>query len=125
MSHQGHEQNQPRTDHRHRGRNAKESQAGANRDELGDQRQKIADHQVDHREPSPERAEAVENQLGMAAVRGRAQADSHLLYDACHQEGENHEGQEEADAETGSGRSVREHARPVILSEHDQNPGAD
>ncbi len=125
MSHQGNEQNQPRADDRYCGRNAKESQAGANRDELGDQRQKIADHQVDHGEPSPERAEAVEDQLGMAAMRGRAQADGHLLYDACHQEGEHDEGQEEADAETGSGRSIREHAGPVIFSEHDQNAGAD
>ena len=107
------------------GRNAEESQAGADGDELGDQGEKVADHEVDHREPSPERTEAVEDEFGVSAMGGGAEAHGHFLNDAGHDEGEDDEGKEEADAVAGSGGGIGQHAGAVVLSEHDEDAGTD
>src|SRR5579871_2203806 len=69
MRHEGDVENRERAEHRKPGRNAEEAEAGTDGDELGDQRQKIPDHQVDHREAAPEGPEAVVDQLRMPAVR--------------------------------------------------------
>jgi hypothetical protein len=56
---------------------------------------------------------------------GCAQADGHFLDYDGHAEREGDEGEEEADAEPGAGGGVGEHAGAVVLSEHDQDAGAD
>src|SRR5262249_38729858 len=76
-------------------------------------------------EPSPERAEAVEDEFGVAAMGGGSQADCHLLNDARHQEGQNDKGQEKSDAETCARCGVGEHAGPVVFAEHDKDAGSD
>ena len=47
---------------------------------------KLPTHEVDHGEPSPEGTEAIEDEFGVAAMRGGAEADGHFLDDAGHAE---------------------------------------
>jgi hypothetical protein len=61
----------------------------------------------------------------MAPMGSRAQANSHLLNDNCHQECQEDKGDKEANAKLGTGCCVREHARTIVFAQHDQNPGAD
>ena len=56
---------------------------------------------------------------------GGAETHGHLLNDAGHDEGENDEGEEEADAVAGSGGGVGKHAGAIVLAEHDEDAGAD
>ena len=63
---------------------SKEAEAGTDGNEFGDQREKIADSEIDHGKPSPEGTEAFEDEFGMAPMGSRAQANSHLLNDNCH-----------------------------------------
>ena len=42
---------------------SKKAKSGTNGNEFSDEGQEIPDHEVDHREPSPERAKAIEDQL--------------------------------------------------------------
>ena len=122
---QSHDQNQQCAQDGDCGRDAEVSEAGADGDELGDQREKVADHEVDHGEPSPEGSEAVEDEFGVSAMSGGAEAHRHFLDDAGHDEGEDDERQEEPDAEARAGRGIRQHAGPVVFAEHDQDAGAD
>ena len=119
VSHQSDEEHEPCTQDGDGGRDAEESKAGADGDELGDQREEVADHEVDHGEPSPEGAEAVEDEFGVTAVRGGTEAHGHFLHDAGHDEREDHEGEEETNAVAGSGGGVGEHAGAVVFAEHD------
>ena len=95
--------------------------AGLDRDEFGDQGQKIAEHQIGHREIAPERAETLKNQFGMAAMRHCPEAHRHFLHDEGHDEGEQDERDEEADPVGRPRRRVGDHAGAVILAQHDQN----
>ena len=124
MRHERDREHQQRGQDRNRRPHAEESEPGADGDELRDQRQKVADHQVDHREPAPERTEAIEDQLGVPAMSGRAQTHGHFLHHASHEECEHHERQEKTDAESRPGRRIRQHAGTIILSKHHQNAGA-
>jgi hypothetical protein len=56
---------------------------------------------------------------------GGAEADGHFLDYDCHAERQGDEGKKEADAEAGAGGGVGEHAGAVVLSEHNQDAGAD
>ena len=105
-----------RDENRDPGRNSEEAEAGADGDELGDEGEEVADAEIDHGEPSPEGAEALEDEFGVAAMGGGAEADGHFLDDDCHAEGEDDEGEEEADAELGAGGGVGEHAGAVVLA---------
>src|SRR5208282_822573 len=87
--------------------------------------EKVADAEVDHGKPSPEGAKALEDEFGVSAMGGGAKADGHLLDDDCHAERQGDEGDEEADAELGSGGGVGEHAGTVVLPQHDQDTRAD
>ena len=107
------------------GRHPKESETGADGDEFGDEGEEVADAEVDHGKPSPEGAEALEDEFGMAAMGGGAEADGHFLDDDGHAEGEGDEGDEKTDAEFGAGGGVGEHAGPVVFAEHDEDAGAD
>src|SRR5579863_2371066 len=125
MTHERGVENDERDEDGGPGGNSEEAEAGADGDELGDQREEVADAEVEHGEPSPEGAEAFEDEFGVAAMGGGAEADGHLLYDDCHAEGESDEGDEEADAEARAGGGVGEHAGAVVFSEHDEDAGAD
>src|ERR1035437_6752567 len=103
MGHQGDEEDDPCTEDGDGRGHAEESQASADGNELGDQSEEVADHEVDHGEPSPEGAEAVEDEFGVTAMRGGAETHGHLLHDAGHDKGEDYEGEEETDAAAGSG----------------------
>jgi hypothetical protein len=105
-------------------RNAKESQSGTDGNELGDQRQEIANAQVDHGEPAPKRPKAVKDQLRMTVVRGGTQPHGNLLYDDCHAKRENDEGNEEPNSKSRARCSVGNHAWAVVLSQHDENSGS-
>ena len=72
MGHERDGENQQSADDRNNRPHSKESKPGADGDKLRDQSQEISDHQVDHRKPAPERAETVEDQFRVAAMRGRA-----------------------------------------------------
>jgi hypothetical protein len=52
------------------------------------------------------------------------EADGHFLDYDRHAESEHYEGQEEADAEFGSGGGVGEHAGAVVFAQHDQDARA-
>ena len=104
---------------------AKKSQACADGNELGDQRQKVADAQVDHGEPAPKRPKAVKDQFRMAAMRGGSQAHGHLLYDDGHAKRKNDEGDEESNSKPRARRGVGNHAGAVVLSQHDEDSGPD
>ncbi len=97
----------------------------AHSDEFGDEGEEVADAEVDHREPSPERTEAIEDEFGVAAMGSGAEANGHFLHDDGHAEGEGDKGNEETDTELGAGSGVGEHAGAVILPEHDEDAGAD
>src|SRR5690242_424863 len=77
VGHERRKQDEPGSEYGDERRNAKKPQAGANGDEFGDQREEVADHQVDHGKPSPERAEAVEDEFGVSAMGSGAEADRH------------------------------------------------
>jgi hypothetical protein len=57
-------------------------------------------------------------------MRGGAEAHRHLLHYTSHEEGEDYEGDEEPDAESGACRGIGEHAGTVIFAEHHENTGA-
>jgi hypothetical protein len=72
VCHERDREHQQRAKDRNRRPHSEKSQAGAYGNKLRDQGQKIAHHQVDHRKPAPKRAEAIENQLSVSAMSGRA-----------------------------------------------------
>ena len=74
---------------------------------------------------SPETAEALIDQFGVAAFGGSAQPDGHFLYHIRHDEREHDERKEEADAVGRTGGRVRNHARPVVFAQHHEDAGAD
>src|SRR5208283_618687 len=125
VTHQGSVENDEGNEDGHPGADSEETEASADGDEFGDECEKVADAEVDHREPSPERAEAIEDEFGVAAMGRGAEAHGHFLDDDGHAEGEGDEGDEESDTELGAGGGVGEHAGAVILSEHDEDTGAD
>src|ERR1700727_637575 len=125
VGHERDEQDDPRAQHGKDGPHAEESQAGANGDELRYEREKVSDHQIDHREPSPEGAEAIEDEFGVTAVSGGAEAHGHFLDNAGHNKSEDDEWQEEADAETGSGGGIGQHAGAIVFAEHDEDTRTD
>ena len=125
VTHQGGVEDDERDEDCDPGTDSEETEAGADGDELGDEREEVADAEVDHGEPSPERTEAVEDEFGVAAMGSGAEADGHFLDDDGHAEGEGDEGEEKTDAELGAGSGVGEHAGAVVLSEHDEDAGAD
>src|SRR5271169_4849701 len=121
----GQTQEQERTDDRSPRGHAKKSQACTDGNKLGDQRQEIADAQVNHREPAPERAEAVKDQFRMTAMSGGTETHGHLLYDDCHTKRKNNEGNEESNSKPCARRGVGNHARAIVLSKHHENSGSD
>ena len=125
MSHQCNEEDQPRAEDGNGGAHAEVSEAGTDGDELGDEGEEVADHEVDHGKPSPERAEAIEDEFGVASMGGGAETHGHFLNYAGHEEGQHDEGQEEADAEAGAGGGIRQHAGAIVLAEHDEDAGTD
>ncbi len=125
MTHERGVEDHERDEDRGPGRHSEEAEAGADGDELGDQREEVADAEVDHGEPSPEGTEALEDEFGVSAMGGGAEADGHFLDDDCHAKGEGDKWEEEAYAELGAGGGVGEHAGAVVLSQHDEDAGAD
>ena len=104
---------------------AEKSQAGAYADKFRDEREKISEYEVGHREKSPETPEAVEDQLGMAAMSDRSQAHGHFLHDVSHQESQNDERYEKPDAKARAIGRIGKHARRVVLAEENENAGPD
>ena len=121
----GAEHDDQRRAHGDAGANAEKSQAGADADEFGDQREEIAQHQITHGEEAPEFTEAVEDEFGVAAMSDGAETHGHFLHDEADQEREHNEGKEEADAETRAGGGIGKHAGRVIFAEEDQYAGSD
>src|SRR5208337_5597345 len=103
---------------------SKKSQPGANGNELGDQRQEVADAQVDHGEPAPKRPKAVKDQFRMTAMRGGAQTHGHLLYDDGHAKRKHDKGKEESDSKPRARRGVGNHAGAVVLPKHHEDSGS-
>src|SRR5271170_3859694 len=115
VTHQCGVEDDERDEDRGPGADSEETQAGADGDELGDESEEVADAEVDHGEPSPEGAEAVEDEFGVTAMGSGAEADGHFLDDDGHAEGEGDEGDEESDAELGAGGGVGKHAGAVVF----------
>src|SRR5438874_8675629 len=89
-------------------------------DEFGDQRQPIDNHQVQEREPAPERSETIEYGLRVATLGNGAQAYGHLL-DVV---GDRYEDQQEPDQvvtvlRPGSG--VGCDAARIVIRHHDDD----
>ncbi len=72
MRHERDREHQQRAKDRNPRPHSEESEPGADGDKLCDQRQKIAHHEVDHREPTPEWTKAIEDQLSVSSMSGRA-----------------------------------------------------
>ena len=125
MTHESRVKDDERDQDRSPGRHSKETEAGANGDELGDESEEVAYAEIDHGKPAPEGAEALEDQLGVSAMRGGAEAHGHFLNDDRHAEREGDERDEESYAKLGARSRVGEHARAVVFSQHDQDTGAD
>src|ERR1700681_132225 len=68
VAHQRRVQNDEGDENCHPWRYAEETQARSNGNELGDKSEEVPDCQVDHRKPSPEWPEAVEDQLRVPAM---------------------------------------------------------
>ena len=92
-------------------------------DEFGDQRQPVDEHQIEQRKPAPERAEGVENRLGVAALGDRAQADCHLL-DVVGHRNEQHQEPDQAVAVLGAGRGIGGDAAGIVVGDHDDDARA-
>src|SRR5271163_1003825 len=56
---------------------------------------------------------------------GGAEADGHLLDDDRHAKCQDNKREEEADTEPGTGSGIGKHAGAIILSQHDEDTGAD
>ncbi len=125
MGQQGEEQDQNGARYGHERRHAEKREPGSNGDKFGNECQEIADRQIDHREPSPERPKAGKNQLCVSAMGGGAQAHRHFLHDHRHGEGENNEGKEKSNAKPRPGCGIGQHARPVVFSQHHQDARTD
>ena len=104
---------------------AEKAQPGAHADKFRDEREEISQHQVAHREKSPETPEAVEDQLGMAAMGDRTETHGHFLDDEPYQERKDHEGNEKTDSETRARGRIGKHARRVVLAEEDEDARPD
>src|ERR1700736_4960953 len=98
MAHQSRVQDDQRNEDRHPRRNAKETQPRTYGDELSDKSEEVSNGQVDHRKPTPERPEAVEDQFGVSSVSGGTETHSHLLHNNGHAERENDERNKKSDA---------------------------
>src|ERR1700719_2075896 len=125
VHHHGQAQEHKRASDRRQTGHAKKSQARANGDTLGDQSQEIADAQVDHGEPTPERPKAFKDQFRVSAMRGGTETHGHFLYDDGHAKREDDEGDEEPNSKSRARRCVGNHTRAVILTQHDKNSRSD
>src|SRR5665213_449726 len=76
-------------------------------------------------EPAPHAAVALQHELAVAAVGDGADAHAHLLADERHHEQERDEWHEEPEPVLRAIGGVGDHARPVVLPEHREDPGAD
>ena len=99
------------------GPDTEKAEAGADADKLSDQRKEISQHQVAHREESPEFPEAIEDEFGMAAMSDRAEAHGHLLHDVADQECKHDERKKKADSETRSGGGIGKHAGSIVFAQ--------
>ena len=110
-------------DDRQNGRDVKDAEGRRHADELGDQRQPVGQDQVEEGEPSPERAECVENRLCVAALGDRAQPHRHFLDEIGHGTQDDEEPQE-AIAVPGARCRVRRDAARVVVGNHDDDARA-
>src|SRR5262249_12529435 len=108
----------------HYRRNTEKAQSGANGDELGNQGEEISNREIDDGKPSPEGPEAGKNQLSMAAMSSRSDANRHLLDDYSHGKSKDDEWKKESHPEAGAGGGVGDHAGTVVFAEHHQNARA-
>ena len=100
-------------------------QPDADRDELGDERDQVGEGEIAGAEPAPHAAVALQHQLAIAAVGDGADAHAHLLADERHREQHRDERHEEPEPVLRAVGGVGDHARPVVLPEHREDPGAD
>jgi hypothetical protein len=78
--------------------------------------------QIDEREPAPERAESVEDRLGVTALGDRAEPHRHFL----HVIGDGNQNQQEPDqveAVFRAGRRIGGNAACVVVGHHHDNAG--
>ena len=99
-------------------------QPDADRDELGDERDEVGEGEIAGAEPAPDPAVALQDELAIATVGDRADAHAHLLADECHREQHRDERHEEPEAVLCAVGGVGDHARPVVLAEHREDPRA-
>src|SRR4029077_4079318 len=104
---------------------AEKTEAGANSDEFRHEGQEISDHQISHREETPEASEAVEDELGMPPMRDGTQPNGHFLHDETHDKGKHDEREKKADAKACAVRRIRKHAGRVVLAKKDENARSD
>ncbi len=103
------------------GRDVEDAQSRRHADEFGDQGQPVRQDEVGQGEPAPERAESLENGLGVSPLGDGAEADGHLL-DIVGRGAQDDEEPEKAVAETGAGRGVGRDPAGVIVGHHDDDP---
>ena len=102
--------------------NAEEPHRLRHADVLGDERQPVDQREVEDGEPAPERAEAVEDRLGVAALGDGAQPDRHLL-DVVRHRHQDDERPEQVEAGLRAGLGVRGDAARVVVGHHRDDPG--
>ena len=97
----------------------------ADRDELRDQGDQVGHDEVAGREPAPQLSEPLEHELAIATMGDRADPHAHLLAHDRHPEADHDERKEEPEAVRGAARRVGDHARPVVLAQHREDPRTD
>ena len=106
------------------GGNAEVLRAQRDADELGRDREEVEDEEIADREPTPELAEALEDEPAMSDAGDRAEANHHLLVDDEHRD-EQQQRPEQAGAVVLSGRRVRRDAACVVVPDHHDEARAD
>ena len=101
-------------------RHAEDGERRRHADELGDQRQPVDDHQIEQREPAPERPETVEDRLRVTPLGDGAEPHGHLL-NVVGDRDQNEQKPDQVVAVLGAGRRVGGDAARVVVGDHDDD----
>ncbi len=118
------EQDQGHPDEGDDGRNAEHGARGDHPDVFGDQGEPVGDGQVGDGEPAPERAETLEDRLGVPAFCHGTQANGHFLHVIRHGD-QDDEDPQQPHAVLGAGDRIGGDAAGIVVGDHDNDPGAE
>ena len=106
-------------------RDPEERKPDADADELRHEREDVGGHEIEEREDPPERSVTPPDEFGVPAAGDGPQPDGHLLDDVGDDPERDQEWKKDPQSVSGTGLGVGEHPPGVVVSQHDQNAGAD